>query len=498
MLENGERSRKATSIGNRVSKKIALTFDDVLLVPSKSAVLPKDVETESRLTKNIRLKIPILSAAMDTVTGSEMAIAMARNGGLGIIHRNLTPEKQADEVRRVKKSESWIIENPITISPEDTIGKALDIMDKNNVSGLPVTEGDRAVGIITHRDLMFKTNMNQLVGVVMTKELVTAGEKTSIEKAIELLDRHKIEKLLIVDGSGKLRGMMTVKDIIKSKQFPDASKDKEGKLMVGAAIGPLDTKRVDALLNAGADILAIDTAHGHSENVINSIKQIKKEYGIELIAGNIATAEAAEELIAAGADVVKVGIGPGSICTTRIVAGSGIPQITAIHDCTEVAEKYGIPVIADGGIKYSGDIAKALAAGASTVMIGSLFAGTEESPGRIVFVGGRKYKSYRGMGSVGAMQEGSDRYGKQDRGKFVPEGIEGIVPYRGNVSEAVYQMVGGLRSAMGYCGCKTIDELRTKSRFIRITKAGLKESHPHDVTITAEAPNYWREEAENE
>ncbi|MCX6815079.1 MAG: IMP dehydrogenase, partial [Candidatus Aenigmarchaeota archaeon] len=284
---------------------------------------------------------------------------------------------------------------------------------------------------------------------------------------------------------------------IKSKKFPDASKDKEGKLMVGAAIGPFDNKRVNALLNAGVDIIAIDTAHGHSENVIGSIRQIKKEHGIDLIAGNIATAEAAEELIAAGADVVKVGIGPGSICTTRIVAGSGIPQITAIHDCTEVAEKYGIPVIADGGIKYSGDIAKALAAGASTVMIGSLFAGTEESPGRIVFVGGRKYKSYRGMGSVGAMQEGSDRYGKQSPGKFVPEGIEGIVPYRGDVSEAIYQMVGGLRSAMGYCGCKTIDELRTKSRFIRITKAGLKESHPHDVTITAEAPNYWREETQD-
>jgi len=481
----------------RVSRKIALTFDDVLLVPSRSAVLPKDAETESRLTRNIKLKIPILSAAMDTVTGSEMAIAMARNGGLGIIHRNLTPEKQADEVRRVKKSESWIIENPITISPEDTIGKASDIMDKNNVSGLPVTEGDRAVGIITHRDLMFKTNMNQLVKDVMTKKLVTAGEKTSVEEAIELLDRHKIEKLLIVDGSGKLRGMMTVKDIIKSKKFPNASKDKEGKLMVGAAIGPFDTKRMNALLNAGVDIIAIDTAHGHSENVIGSIRQIKKEHGIELIAGNIATAEAAEELIAAGADVIKVGIGPGSICTTRIVAGSGIPQITAINDCTEVAEKYGVPVIADGGIKYSGDIAKALAAGASTVMIGSLFAGTEESPGRIVFVGGRKYKSYRGMGSVGAMQEGSDRYGKQAQGKFVPEGIEGIVPYRGNVSEAIYQMVGGLKSAMGYCGCKTIDELRTKSKFIRITKAGLKESHPHDVTITAEAPNYWREETQD-
>jgi IMP dehydrogenase len=482
----------------RVSRKIALTFDDVLLVPSRSAVLPKDVAVESRLTRSISLKIPILSAAMDTVTGSEMAIAMARSGGLGIIHRNLPAEKQAEEVHRVKKSESWIIENPITISPGDTIGKALDIMEKNNVSGLPVTEGDRAVGIITHRDLMFKTRMDIPVRDVMTKQLVTADERASVEQAIELLDRHKIEKLLMVDAAGRLRGMMTVKDIIKSRKFPDASKDREGKLMVGAAIGPLDMKRVGSLLAAGADMLAIDTAHGHSENVISSIRQIKKEHGIELIAGNIATAEAAEELIAAGADAVKVGIGPGSICTTRIVAGSGVPQITAIRDCTEVAERHGVPVIADGGIKYSGDIAKALAAGASTVMIGSLFAGTEESPGRVVFVGGRKYKSYRGMGSVGAMQEGSDRYGKQAQGKFVPEGIEGIVPYRGSVSEVIFQMIGGLRSAMGYCGCMTIDELRTKSRFIRITKAGLKESHPHDITITAEAPNYWTEENESE
>jgi IMP dehydrogenase len=480
--------------GSRVSRKVALTFDDVLLVPSRSGVLPRDVDIESRLTKSIRLRTPIISAAMDTVTGSEMAIAMARNGGLGIIHRNLTPEQQAGEVRKVKKSESWIIENPITISSDDTIGKARNIMDKNNVSGLPVTDSGRAVGIITHRDLMFKTNMGTLVKDVMTKNLVTAGVNTSVEKAMDLLDRHKIEKLLIVDGSGKLFGLMTVKDIIKSRKFPDASKDDEGRLMAGAAVGPLDGARVKALLDAETDILVIDTAHGHSENVINSIRQIKKEYGVELVAGNIATAEAAEELIAAGADAVKVGIGPGSICTTRIVAGSGVPQVTAIHDCVEVAERHGIPVIADGGIKYSGDIAKAIASGASTVMIGSLFAGTEESPGRIVFVGGRKYKSYRGMGSVGAMQEGSDRYGKQSQGKFVPEGIEGIVPYRGSVSEAVYQMVGGLRSAMGYCGCRNIEELRTRSRFIRITKAGLKESHPHDVTITAEAPNYWTDE----
>jgi IMP dehydrogenase len=482
----------------RVSRKVALTFDDVLLVPSKSSVVPKDVDTQSRLTKSIRLKVPIISAAMDTVTGSEMAIAMARNGGLGIIHRNLTAERQAEEVRMVKKSESWIIENPVTISPEDTLGKAREMMEKHNVSGLPVTEGDRAVGILTNRDLVFKTNNSLLVKDVMTKELVTAGEKTSVEQAIELLDRHKIEKLLIVDSSGRLKGLITIKDIMNSRKFPDASKDREGRLLVGAATGPLDMKRVDMLLKAGADIIVVDTAHGHSENVISSIKQIKKEFGCEVIAGNIATAEAAEELISAGADSVKVGIGPGSICTTRIVTGSGVPQVTAVQECVSAAERYGIPVIADGGIKYSGDVAKAIAAGASTVMLGSLLAGTEESPGRVVFVGGRKYKSYRGMGSVGAMQEGSDRYGKQDKGKFVPEGIEGIVPYRGNVSEVLFQMAGGLRSAMGYSGCRTIDEMRKNARFVRITKAGLRESHPHDITITAEAPNYWTESEEKE
>ncbi|HJW96959.1 MAG TPA: IMP dehydrogenase, partial [archaeon] len=405
----------------RISRKVALTFDDVLLVPSKSSVLPRDVDTQSMLTKGISLKVPIISSAMDTVTGAEMAIAMARNGGLGIIHRNLPAERQAAEVRKVKKSESWIIENPITISPQDTIGKAREIMEKNRVSGLPVTEGERTVGILTTRDLVFKTNNSLLVKDVMTRELVTAGEKATMEEAIELLDRHKIEKLLIVDGSGRLKGMITIKDIMNSRKFPDASKDREGRLMVGAATGPHDMARVDMLLEAGADLIVVDTAHGHSENVISTIRQIKKEHGIETIAGNIATAEAAEDLISAGADGVKVGIGPGSICTTRIVTGSGVPQVTAVQECAAVAERYGIPVIADGGIKYSGDIAKAIAAGASTVMIGSLFAGTEESPGRVVFVGGRKYKSYRGMGSMGAMQEGSDRYGQP--GKVVPEGI---------------------------------------------------------------------------
>jgi IMP dehydrogenase len=479
---------------SRISRKVALTFDDVLLVPSRSSVIPKGVDVGSSLTKSIRLKVPILSAAMDTVTESQMAIAMARSGGLGIIHRNLAPERQAEEVRKVKKSESWVIENPITISPQDTIGKAQSIMDRNSVSGLPVLEGDKLFGIITHRDLMFKTDPDKLVKDVMTRELVTAGENTTVEEAIRVLDRHKIEKLLLVDDSGSLKGMITVKDIIKSRKFPDASKDGDGRLMVGAAVGPFDMKRVDMLLEAGADILAIDTAHGHSENVISSIRQIKKDHKCELIAGNIATSEAAEDLISAGADSIKVGIGPGSICTTRIVAGAGVPQVTAIQECVSVAESYGIPVIADGGIKYSGDIAKSIAAGASTVMIGSLLAGTEESPGRVVFVGGRKYKSYRGMGSLGAMQEGSDRYGKNDSGKFVPEGIEGIVPYRGTVSETLFQMIGGLRSAMGYCGCGSIEELRKNSRFIRITKAGLSESHPHDITITAEAPNYWREE----
>jgi IMP dehydrogenase len=479
-------------LDKKIPRRIALTFDDVLLIPSKSSVIPRDVDVSSRLTPAISLKVPIISAAMDTVTGSEMAIAMARHGGMGIIHRNISPEKQAEEVRKVKKSESWVIENPITISPQDTIGTAQDIMEKSRVSGLPVLDGERLVGIITHRDLFFKTNLSQLVEDVMTRQLVTAGENTTVEDAISILDRHKIEKLLLVDGSGKLRGMITVKDIMKSRKFPDSSKDSEGRLVVGAAVGPFEMKRADMLLKAGADVLAIDTAHGHSENVISTIRQIKKEYGTELIAGNIATSQAAQELISAGADTLKVGIGPGSICTTRIVAGAGVPQITAIQDCVLVAEEHGVPVIADGGIKYSGDIAKAIAAGASTVMIGSLFAGTEESPGRSVFVGGRKYKSYRGMGSLSAMQDGSERYGRQDSGKFVPEGIEGIVPYRGTVSEALFQMVGGLRSAMGYCGAASIAELRGH-RFIRITKAGLRESHPHDVTITAEAPNYWTE-----
>ncbi|MEM5812667.1 MAG: IMP dehydrogenase, partial [Candidatus Aenigmatarchaeota archaeon] len=472
----------------KFSRKIALTFDDVLLIPSKSEVLPRDVNTESFLTKRIRLKIPVLSAAMDTVTESEMAIAMARNGGLGVIHRNMSRERQAEEVKKVKKSESWIIENPVTISPDDNVGKAKELMEINNVSGLPVIDGERLVGIITQRDLLFKTNMLQPIRDVMTKELITADEKISVEQAVDILDRHKIEKLLITDRQGRLKGMITVKDIIKSRKFPDASKDKDGRLLVGAATGPLDMKRVEMLMNAGADVIVIDTAHGHSSNVINTIKQIKKRWETEVVGGNIATSEAADDLISAGADALKVGIGPGSICTTRIVAGAGVPQITAIQDCAEVAERYGIPVIADGGIKYSGDIAKAVAAGANCVMIGSIFAGTEESPGRVVFVRGRKYKSYRGMGSVGAMQEGSDRYGSQEKGKFVPEGVEGIVPYRGTVSEMLFQLVGGLRSAMGYCGCKTIEELRKNSRFVRITKAGLRESHPHNITITAESP----------
>ena len=478
---------------------LALTFDDVLLVPAKSGVLPKDVDISTRLSRNITLRIPIISAAMDTVTESSLAVALAREGGLGVIHRNLSVQEQCKKVRKVKKSESWIIENPVTISPDETIADARRLMEMNEISGLPVVNNGKVVGILTNRDLRFKTDPNQKVSEVMTKNLVTTDEKTRTDEALRLLDEHKIEKLLVVDSEGMLKGLITVKDIEKRKRFPNASKDSEGRLMVGAAIGALDFERARSLIESGADVLVIDTAHGHTDNVITTVKRIKKDYGIELIAGNVATGEGTEELISAGADAVKVGMGPGSICTTRIVAGTGVPQITAIQDCTEVAEKYGIPIIADGGIKYSGDIAKALAAGASSVMIGSLFAGTEESPGRIIFVGGRKYKSYRGMGSVGAIQDGSKRYEGNItfKGKSVPEGIEGIVPYRGTLAEIVYQLVGGLRSAMGYCGCRNIEEMHSKARFIRITKAGLRESHPHDITITEEAPNYWRDAEES-
>jgi IMP dehydrogenase len=483
-------------INKKLDDRVALTFDDVLLIPKKSDIMPSDVDLRTKLSKKIRLNIPLMSAPMDTVTGSDLAIALAREGGLGIIHKNIPIERQCEEVRKVKRSESWFIKDPITLKPDDPISKAKEITETKNIKSFPIVDrNNRLVGILTSRDLRFKTDFSEKVKNVMTKNPITIPEKTSMEKAIEILDKNKIEKLPVVDRKGRLKGLITEKDILKGKKFPNASNDKEGRLLVGAAIGPFDFERAKALVDYEVDILNIETAHGHSENVLKMIRWLKKNLDIEVIAGNVSTREGTEALISAGADVVKVGMGPGSICTARVIAGAGVPQITAIQDCSETADKHGISVIADGGMKYSGDIAKAIAAGASVVMTGNLLAGTEESLGMIVFIGGRKYKKYRGMGSLSAMIEGSkDRYFQQrlESKKLVPEGIEGIVPYRGKVSEMVYQLMGGLRSAMGYCGCKTIEELRKQGKFIRITKAGLEESHPHNVTITEESPTYWK------
>ena len=475
----------------RLKRKLALTFDDVLLVPRRSRVVPKDVDTRTRLTRRISLSIPIISSAMDTVTESVMAIALAREGGMGIIHKNMPPEQQAKEVERVKKSESYIIRDPITLSPNDTLSKVWELTNKTGVGSFIVVENRKVIGILTSRDLWFKTNANDKVRDMMTKNPIII-HSTDMKEAIKIMDRHKIEKLPVVDAKGRLRGLITIADLKKTKKFPHSTKDKEGRLLVGAAIGPFDMKRVEMLIKAGADAITLDTAHGHSENVIKTVRQLRKAYDIDIIAGNVVTKEGTLDLISAGADAVKVGMGPGSICTTRIIAGIGVPQVTAVQDCSEAAEKHRIAVIADGGIRNSGDIAKAIAAGASAVMIGSLFAGTEEAPGEIVYKGGRKYKKYRGMGSIKAMQLGSkDRYGQMEATKFVPEGVEGVVPYRGSVNEMVFQMVGGLRSSMGYCGCATIDEMRKKAKFLRITKEGVRESHPHDVMITEEPPNYW-------
>lgn len=437
---------------------------------------------------------------MDTVTSSSLAIALAREGGMGIIHKNLSVEDQCQEVEKVKRSESWKIKDPITLSPDDPIGKAKQITDEMNIASFPVMENGKLVGILTARDMRFKRDMSEKVRDVMSKDPVTIPENSSIEKAMEVMSKNKVEKLPMIDSRGRLTGLITVRDVERSEKFPDSSIDREGRLMVGAAIGPFDMERAKRLFDAGADIITIDTAHGHSENVINMVRNLKKALNIDVIAGNIATPEAAEELIAAGADVIKVGMGPGSICTTRIVAGSGIPQITAVQQCSEIADSHGIAVIADGGMKYSGDIAKAIAAGASVVMTGSLFAGTDESPGDITFFQGRKYKKYRGMGSLGAMKEGSkDRYaqGGVESRKLVPEGVEGMVPYRGTVSEVVYQLMGGLRSAMGYTGCRNIGELRKNAEFVRITKSGQQESHPHNIRITEGTPNYWSNEDES-
>jgi IMP dehydrogenase len=474
-----------------------LTFDDVLLVPQKSDVMPKDADISTKITKNILLNIPILSAAMDTVTESRLAIALAQEGGMGIIHRNLTPNQQAEEVGKVKKSESGMILDPVTIGSNETIGLVLKLMQNFRISGIPVTDkSKKLIGIITNRDLRFETNMKKLVKNVMTKKnLVTASEGTDLDKAKGILHKNKIEKLPIINKSGILKGLITIKDIEKRRKYPHASKDEVGRLLVGAAVGTSsDTMdRLKLLTEAGVDVISIDTAHGHTKTVADTLSLIKKNSDIPVIVGNIATAEAAEYLIQAGADSLKVGIGPGSICTTRIVAGAGVPQISAIIDVVKVAKKHGIPVIADGGIKFSGDVTKALAAGANAVMIGSLFAGTEESPGETILYQGRNYKLYRGMGSLGAMIQGSaDRYGqaKTEASKLVPEGIEGRVPYKGTLAQSVYQLIGGIRSGMGYCGAKNLKELREKAKFVKISSSGLKESHVHDVTITKESPNY--------
>jgi IMP dehydrogenase len=474
----------------------ALTFDDVLLEPGFSEVLPSDVVLHSRLTRDIALRMPVLSAAMDTVTEAQTAICMARNGGLGIVHKNLTPAEQAGEIRRVKKAQSGMVADPITIGPDAKLEDALALMQQHGFSGLPVVEGNKPVGILTSRDVRFETNTSRLVRDVMTAEPISVPQGTSLEDSRRLLHKHRIEKLLVTGEQGELLGLITVKDIVQAASHPDAIRDSKGRLRVGAAVGTsADTmERVQALVEQAVDVIVVDTAHGHSKGVLDTVRRIRDAYpDLQLIGGNIATPAAVAALIEAGVDAVKVGIGPGSICTTRVVAGVGVPQISAIMECAAEARKHGIPVIADGGVKYSGDMVKALAAGADAVMMGSLFAGTDEAPGELVLYQGRSYKTYRGMGSIGAMRAGSkDRYfqsGASDR-KLVPEGIEGRVPYRGALAESLFQLMGGLRAGMGYVGAATLEELRTKSTFRRISSAGLRESHVHDVIITKEAPNY--------
>ena len=476
--------------------KEGITFDDVLLIPARSEIVPKMVTLGTRLTKKITLNIPMMSAAMDTVTESAMAIAMAREGGIGIIHKNMPVERQVEEVIRVKRSENGVITDPFYLAADNTVAEADALMAKYRISGVPICdENKKLVGIITNRDMRFLTDYNMLIGEVMTKDnLVTAPVGTDLLKAREILSHHKIEKLPLVDENGILRGLITIKDIQKATKYPNSAKDSRGRLIVGAAIGVTSdvVERAGKLLDAGADVLVLDSAHGHSKNIIDCVANIKKVYpDAQLIAGNIATAAAAEDLILAGADAVKVGIGPGSICTTRVVAGIGVPQITAVYDVACVAQKYGVPVISAGGIKYSGDMVKALAAGADVLMMGSLFAGCEESPGEMEIYQGRSFKVYRGMGSLAAMEKGSkDRYFQEGNKKLVPEGVEGRVPFKGPVSDTIYQMLGGIRAGMGYCGCQTIPELQTNAQFIKISPAGLRESHPHDINITKEAPNY--------
>ena len=475
--------------------KEGLTFDDVLLIPAESDVLPADVSLETQLTKNIRLNIPVMTAAMDTVTESRMAIAIAREGGLGVIHKNMSIEEQVAEVDKVKRSENGVITNPMFLGPDNYVYEAEDLMHNYRISGVPICENGKLVGILTNRDLRFLSDYNIRISEVMTKDnLVTGKENTTLEEAKIILMKHKIEKLPLVDDNGFLKGLITIKDIEKAVQYPFSARDSRGRLLCAAALGAtadvLD--RATPLVVAGVDAFVLDSAHGHSKNILKAVEKVKSTFPqISLIAGNVATAEATKALIEAGADCVKVGIGPGSICTTRVVAGIGVPQITAIYDCAEAAAKYGINVIGDGGIKYSGEIVKAIAAGASAIMVGSLVAGCEESPSDTEIYQGRKYKVYRGMGSIAAMNKGSkDRYFQANNKKLVPEGVEGRVPYKGTLGETVYQMMGGLRAGMGYCGCATIDELKKKTQFIRITSAGLIESHPHDISITKEAPNY--------
>ncbi len=475
----------------------ALTFDDVLLVPAHSEVLPRDVDVSTRLTRKIRLNIPLVSAAMDTVTEARMAIAMAREGGIGIIHKSMSIERQAEEVDKVKRSEHGIIVDPVFVHPDDMIETALQLMARYRISGTPVVERGthKLVGILTNRDLRFEDNWNQPVGNVMTREnLITAPVGTTLEQAREILRHAKVEKLPLVDEHGVLKGLITIKDIEKAKKYPNSAKDERGRLLCGAAVGVSDDlmERAGALVDAGVDVLVLDSAHGHSRGIMEALRKVKRNFPqVQVIAGNVATYDGTRDLIEAGADAVKVGIGPGSICTTRVVAGIGVPQITAIYESARAADEYDVPIIADGGIKYSGDITKAIAAGASAVMIGSLFAGTDESPGEMEIYQGRSFKVYRGMGSLGAMKQGSgDRYFQEGAPKLVPEGIEGRVPYRGPLAEMVFQLVGGLRAGMGYCGTRTIEELRKNGKFCRITAAGLRESHPHDVMITKEAPNY--------
>lgn len=490
----------AGGTGRAAAGKIAsegLTFDDVLIIPAASEVLPRDVDVSTRLTRQLRIRIPLVSAAMDTVTEARLAIALAREGGIGIIHKNMPPERQAAEVDKVKRSEHGVIVDPFYLSPQHRVRDALELMARYHISGVPIVDGHGIlVGIITNRDVRFEENLDRPIAEVMTREgLVTAPEGTTLARAREIMRQHKIEKLPLVDGAGRLRGLITIKDIEKAIRYPNAAKDERGRLLVGAAVGvgPAGLERADALVEAGVDVLVVDSAHGHSRNVLETVQALKRRHPqVPLIAGNVVTAEGTRALIEAGADAVKVGVGPGSICTTRVVTGAGFPQLSAILDCSQEADKFDVPVIADGGIKYSGDIVKALAAGASAVMIGSLFAGTEEAPGELEIFQGRSFKVYRGMGSLGAMKQGgAERYFQEGEAKFVPEGVEGRVPYRGPLSETVFQLVGGLRAGMGYAGAPDIETLRRHARFVRITSASLVESHPHDITVTKEPPNYW-------